>query len=92
MLLGVQLVPPPVVSSTAKSKLWGFADGVDERAAEVGRLLAAGGAGTEADGVVVLDPVDVPLPSPLDGVHFDAAAHLQLGTALAERLRRLLNI
>lgn len=27
--------------------------------------------------------------SPVDGIHFDAPSHLQLGTAIAEKLRRL---
>ena len=82
----ILVVPPPLVSSTYKSQVWGFAEGEPE----IARLLAAGGAGTESDGVSVLDPAAVPLPSPLDGVHFDAAAHSQLATALAERLSRLL--
>ena len=86
----ILVVPPPLVSSTDKSQVWGFAEGVGARAAEIARLLAAGGAGTESDGVSVLDPAAVPLPSPLDGVHFDAAAHSQLAAALAGRLSRLL--
>ena len=88
----ILVVPPPIVAATSKSRLWGFTDGVGSRAAEVAKLLAAGGAGTEADGISVLDPDAVPLPSPLDGVHFDAAAHAQLAKAVAERLRRLLDL
>ena len=86
----ILVVPPPLVSSTPKSQVWGFAEGCGARAAEIAKLLAAGGAGTESDGVSVLDPAAVPLPSPLDGVHFDAAAHSQLATAIAECLCRLL--
>ncbi len=88
----ILIIPPPLVFPTPKCRLWGFADGLEARAAEVAKLLAAGGAGTEADGVSVLDVAAVPLPSPHDGVHYDAAAHAQLGKAVAERLRSVLDL
>jgi lysophospholipase L1-like esterase len=88
----VLVVTPPVVSATAKSRLWGFADGVEARSAELARLLVAGGAGTEAEGVSVIDGTTAAAPSPLDGVHFDAAGHAQLAKEVAARLRCLLEL
>ncbi len=88
----VLVITPPVVSATAKSRLWGFADGVEARSAELARLLVAGAAGTEADGVSVIDGTAAAAPSPLDGVHFDATGHTQLAKAVAERLSRILEL
>lgn len=53
------------------------------------RLPALYGALAEARGCAVLDAGGVIEVSPLDGIHFDAAAHAALGAAVAGAVARL---
>ena len=79
------VVPPPVGSGSKHAELWGFG-----RALEESRRLS-GLCQTVAEDArcARLDAGTIVSPSPLDGVHLDAAGHNRLGRAIAPEVRRL---
>jgi lysophospholipase L1-like esterase len=81
---GVLLVSPvPIGPLTAESEMWGFGAAV-----ETSRQLAAMYQMVARDhGAGFFDAGSVAQVSPDDGIHLDAAACADLGTALAERVR-----
>ena len=75
------VAPPPVEEAGCLAEI--FAGGPAK-----GRRLAAAYAGVAArHGAAFLDAGEVIAVSPLDGVHFDAAAHAALGRAVAAAIR-----
>ena len=76
--------PPPVVEvGPIKDEFWGGA-GRSQALAPLYQSLAA------ARGIAFFDAGSVIEVSPIDGVHYDAAAHAVLAEALAEKLQSLL--
>lgn len=77
----ILLVAPPPIIETGPGEVL-FAGGA-AKSRELGRYLAAIAARHEA---AFLDAGTVIASSPLDGIHFDAATHADLGRAIAEAL------
>ena len=61
-------------------------DGAEAKSKELGRHYRAIADQTQCH---FLDAADVVTPSPVDGVHFDAAGHVLLGRAVADRVREI---
>ena len=79
------VAPTPVTDGGAQGELWGFA-GAPERARPLAGFLRMV---AEDKGCAFLDAGQLIQTSPLDGVHFDAAAHQRLGRTVAEQVARL---
>lgn len=77
------ICPPPVVETgPIKAEFWGAA-ALSQALAPLCADLAA------SRGVGFLDAGQVIEVSPVDGIHYDAAAHARLGAAVAEAVARL---
>ncbi len=83
------VAPPPVTDPAPLQRVWGFSTGSVARARELAGYYRAV---AERRGCPFLDGGAVAAVSPRDGVHLDDAAHLALGTAIAERARALLEM
>lgn len=77
------IAPPPVIEVGCLSEI--FAGGA-EKSKRLGAVYAEV---ARAQGVGFLDAGAVIESSPVDGVHFDAAAHAALGRAVADSVRAL---
>jgi lysophospholipase L1-like esterase len=77
------VAPPPILEAGTLAAM--FAGG----AAKSLDLAAAIRAEAARQGVAFLDAGQVIAVDPLDGIHYDAAAHLALGRAIAAEIRRL---
>lgn len=79
----VLVAPVPLGEATAMSEIWGFGRSLpaSQQLAAMYRIVA------DDRGVGFLDAGSVARVSPDDGVHLDAAAHADLGAAMAEAVR-----
>lgn len=81
----VLLVCPPTVASL--EHLPALAEKFADAAARSRRLPECFRAVAEQLGCAFLDAQPLVVPSPLDGLHFDAASHRRLGEAVAQAVR-----
>ncbi len=75
------VIPPPVTETGCLAEIF------EGAAAKSARLGAACRAMAARAGVPVVDAGGLIAVSPLDGIHYDASAHRQLGLALADAVR-----
>jgi lysophospholipase L1-like esterase len=80
------VAPPPLGPVSDRSELWGFGTG-RQKSTQLPRLYRAA---AEWAGCAFLDAGEIVSPSPVDGVHLEAAAHQKLGQAVAAVVRQLL--
>jgi lysophospholipase L1-like esterase len=79
------MIPPPVAKLTLLDRMF---EGAAEKSREFGRHYRTI---AEWYAVPVLDAGEVIVSSDLDGIHFQAAEHAKLGTAVAREVRRVLS-
>jgi lysophospholipase L1-like esterase len=80
------VAPVPLGEATKRSMLWGLGKARDESE----KLAEQYGTLGELWGCEVFDAGTVASVDPADGVHLDAEAHKNLGEALADEVRRIL--
>ncbi|MHC4620483.1 MAG: SGNH/GDSL hydrolase family protein [Planctomycetota bacterium] len=78
------LAPPPIAELTDFAEMFGGAEQKSERfAAHYGRVV-------QEKGCAFMDTAQVIVSSNLDGIHFEPEEHEKLGSAVAKRVRGIL--
>jgi lysophospholipase L1-like esterase len=81
------MAPPPLGKITTLSELWGFG-GSEAESRQMGRYFKQAAEWYDCD---FLDTSEIIKSSDLDGIHFSSEEHLKLGTAVAERVRQIVD-